>query len=596
MEDVMEQDRTRWTPDRRVTGDRLVCAAGTQPEWAAWQAYFAERDNPKPFRKLLDGDAHDPPVLWGAEGLVQPDTVQIVRRLDRLGRKSRPVNGASKSVGKQAARWLADVETESDLVGTAYQAIAWAEAMPLLAAQLDEEIWWDLLHWLVDASEQAQNGRGGELLSTQLLGGELGVVLAYWFPEFPACAQLAKPALRLISDALAEITDGEGVVHGSSFHQQAALLGCWTRARYLAKQIPKRKLRREAVEQFEWFVRQFLRFSRPDGTLVLSPVGKPAADFAPLVRAAVKFSKDEDDSIIADTILPVSKARRRAALKALLPDPSEHSEWSEVAHMQTNWTRETLALTVNYASSRLMLELRAGGRVLLSGEAHPELKINDTELTPTGGWHEICWTSDDDADYLELEIEFEQKWKLQRQIVLVHDDDVVFSADAVLGTKPAKIELATQWPLASRVSMVEARETNEASLKYDGKRIGHVLPIGLPEWRHVTRTGSLSVGGRQVSAAPQACALYAPIFWDLSTERIRKKLTWRLLTVAQDLEICPDHVALGYRVQIGDEQWVIYRSLAPTVNRTVLGHNLGTEFMAGRFDEDGEVEELIEIE
>ena len=90
--------------------------------------------------------------------------------------------------------------------------------------------------------------------------------------------------------------------------------------------------------------------------------------------------------------------------------------------------------------------------------------------------------------------------------------------------------------------------------------------------------------------------LYAPLFVDLSARRWVEKRTWRQLTVAERLQIQPSEVAVGYRVQLGRKQWLIYRSLAESANRTLLGQNLSQEFVAARFDSDGFLKELIEIE
>ncbi len=46
----------------------------------------------------------------------------------------------------------------------------------------------------------------------------------------------------------------------------------------------------------------------------------------------------------------------------------------------------------------------------------------------------------------------------------------------------------------------------------------------------------------------------------------------------------------------GGHQWLIYRALASKGNRTLLGHNLVSETLVGRFRRDGEVESLVEIE
>ncbi|MHB8902693.1 MAG: hypothetical protein ACYC6Y_28370, partial [Thermoguttaceae bacterium] len=89
---------------------------------------------------------------------------------------------------------------------------------------------------------------------------------------------------------------------------------------------------------------------------------------------------------------------------------------------------------------------------------------------------------------------------------------------------------------------------------------------------------------------------FAPLFLDLNARRMRRPGTWRRLTVAQSLEIVPANVAAGYRVMVGGQQWLIYRSLAAAANRTLLGHNLATEMLVARFDKAGEVQPLIEIE
>ena len=63
-----------------------------------------------------------------------------------------------------------------------------------------------------------------------------------------------------------------------------------------------------------------------------------------------------------------------------------------------------------------------------------------------------------------------------------------------------------------------------------------------------------------------------------------ERRTWRQLTVAEHLLPQPREVAVGYRVQLGYDQWLIYRSLAPRGSRSVLGQNVADEFVAARFD------------
>ena len=125
-----------------------------------------------------------------------------------------------------------------------------------------------------------------------------------------------------------------------------------------------------------------------------------------------------------------------------------------------------------------------------------------------------------------------------------------------------------------------------------------VLPLALPEWRVDTRPGALTaVEDRlELSQSAHGSALFAPLFIDLDRRRIARPYTWRQLTVGENLAIQPADVAVGYRVQAGRQQWLVYRSLAPAGNRSLLGHNLVSGMLLARFDRQGEVQALVEIE
>ena len=53
---------------------------------------------------------------------------------------------------------------------------------------------------------------------------------------------------------------------------------------------------------------------------------------------------------------------------------------------------------------------------------------------------------------------------------------------------------------------------------------------------------------------------------------------------------------LGRRVQIGRGHWLVYRTLAPRGNRTVLGQNFSAEFVCCRLKKSGKAETIIEIQ
>ncbi len=90
--------------------------------------------------------------------------------------------------------------------------------------------------------------------------------------------------------------------------------------------------------------------------------------------------------------------------------------------------------------------------------------------------------------------------------------------------------------------------------------------------------------------------MFAPLFIDLAPRRRGKPFTWRQLTVGENRAGQGRDVAVSFRVQVGTRQWLVYRSLSANRSRSVLGQNLNSDFMAGRFDRSGEVETIVEIE
>ena len=73
-------------------------------------------------------------------------------------------------------------------------------------------------------------------------------------------------------------------------------------------------------------------------------------------------------------------------------------------------------------------------------------------------------------------------------------------------------------------------------------------------------------------------------------------LELRQLAVGENRRNLAFNVAAGFRVQIGQEQWLIYRSLDRVIPRTVLGQNLLCEYHVSQFLPTGIAKPLIEVQ
>ena len=570
--------------------------------WDEWTSHLSNRTKPIPLAKLI-AVKQALPLLWALPAEVRnsdtndlSDTKDLIARLQTLKPRKSPQAG---EIATELEQWLESVRVREVSPRFAFEALAWCHALPTLANFLPAAPWSQLVDQLVSvAVEAAKCDLATAPLPQQLLAGELPLSLAYLFPELSACKELANPAREALSLGLTELLDGEGMPHASHLQVARSLLACWTRCLYMGRTMKRNCFTKDAKTQYEWLVRQSMRLCRHDGTQVFTgdSSGDGQGEWSPtLFEAALILCEDDDDDEIADCILPGRKAP--SEVRKSLPAPGTNSEWAELAVLRRGWDRSSDQLMVSYANRELRMELNCGSQTVFSGVCNPELRVDGQLLELLQDWEEVCWHSDDDLDYLELEGRFENGWKVQRQMLLARGDRFLVLADAVLGETTAEIEHQFTLPLNSNISFTAADETREGVLR-GRKPIGAVLPLQLPEWRAERAAGSLEqvADGLRLRQNANATSLFAPLFFDLKPKRCSRQLTWRRLTVAHQLVALSSDVAVGYRIQTGKHQWVIYRSLGPNASRSVLGQHFSSEFVLGRFQKDGELKQMIEIE
>ncbi len=437
------------------------------------------------------------------------------------------------------------------------------------------------------------------------------------------------------SAEIADMLDGKGLPHATHLDQLRPLLAQWIERRERGeKQSP------EVESQYRHLVCNALRLTRRDGTQVFAE------------ESAVRDREGIDLLAAAVAATGRKPCGRRVAKNLRLPRPVKpafHSEWATVAMLRPDWSRSAPRLTVLYPGASCRVELAVGKDVLWSGEWTADLQIDGHPVLPSPGeeWVNTCWVSDADGDYLELEIGLEENLRIQRHFFLARKEGFLLMADAVLGSRRAALDYRGTLPLGRRAtfrtSCCETCKTKKTMLWGQKSPRAAVIPLALSE-RHTQESPADSVilsaaknlagveekteilrcaqnddscaqnDGIPQEILPGLCALqssdgllelrqsaegsslFAPLFFDLDRRRFDRPLIHRRLTVAESMKVQPADVAVGYRVARGRRQWLLYRSLTPPKNRTLLGHNLSSEMLIARFTPKGEVETLIEIE
>ncbi len=276
---------------------------------------------------------------------------------------------------------------------------------------------------------------------------------------------------------------------------------------------------------------------------------------------------------------------------------SIYAETVERCELRSDESQKSNFLSVTHGGRQACCELRRAGIPILNGNWNWKLSVAGADVGSKNQWTNICSEINEHAAYVELQLDLDHGFQIDRQVFLARQDGFAFLADVVTGPQAGVGEYRMRLPLAVAKCWEPATETQDGQILVGRRRVATVLPLCLPEWRSEPGGRLESTDGQLVLTMPlRGRRLQAALFIDLDSSRLRRPVTWRRLTVAESLTVVPRDVAVGYRVQVGKSQWLVYRSLAPRGNRTVLGQNVTAEFVVARFRPDGMVEKLLEIE
>lgn len=594
---------------RPVTATNLATAA--QParkiDVAAWLAAIRGLAPWLPLERIAAGKAL--PLLWGLSDLPRSERDQLTRL-----QRAVPSPRWKKELTQALGSWLDDFRSV-ELVSPvqALDALAWAYLLPALAKEDKTDLAARLLTQLISLVDQPLSGESADHTLRQLwLKLELPLVLAQFAPDTRLANSFRKGAIG----AEARLAAG---LDSLSFPKQARqqLLRPWLATLIRASELLRGSevaFSETAQERCERLGRNALRLARPDGGSTLQTAAGTNSDREFLTAAVLALP-----GLYPLAKLALGKPARDAKLpKGLLAAP-QYSPSSSFAILRNRWTAPATQTAVDFSGPHPWLDLSCGNQSLLHGPWNATLRVNDQPLSPLGGWTEVCWHSDADCDYLEIEQKLSGGWLLQRHLLLVRRDDALLLADSLLtenklppqdflasaATAP-RLEYSGSLSLAPGISFAPQAATREGYLgsalskrKDANAPLALVLPLALPEWRKQPCPGELTGNDHSLtySLRVQGRNLFAPLWLDLNPGRFHKaEATWRQLTIGEALAIQPREVAVGYRVQVHYTQWLLYRSLAWRGNRTVLGKNFATDFACCRFHPNGETDEILEVQ
>jgi hypothetical protein len=481
----------------------------------------------------------------------------------------------------------------------------WAAAMPALSRQLDESRWWRLLSSLQTLHDSITQRGHADSPAHLMLAGELGLTLAWRLNPLLSCARLQLSSIDAVMRWCAQEDESiPGAIAG--FTDTRLVLASLIRSRHLIAKTSQRRLRAKDSHAGETLATWVAAMTTHKGGTAFSAANRKDVrdDLLPdgLLVHAEEFAS-EGLTPAFSAALGATQTGGRLVWQVDLPETLHHDPRAKTAVMFPDWDVRRGRTHLDYSRDDVRFELFAGRAEVIAGDWQTLIEVDREEQRSNGDWEEVCEYSDDDVHYLEIEQSWTGGIVLQRQIMLLRDDRCLLLADAVLPESgpeetPRAVKYSSRLPLLGSIEVESEQETREVYLG-DVRRRALALPLSASEWQIAPTAATLKTTDDHhlLLAAESRGRLYAPLWFDFQQRRFKRSRTWRQLTVTDQLRIVRADEAVGYRIQIGSEQWSVYRSLADDRCRSVLGKHLIADFFCSRFDPgDGSHDELLTVD
>jgi len=295
---------------------------------------------------------------------------------------------------------------------------------------------------------------------------------------------------------------------------------------------------------------------------------------------------------------PHSRSRRRSVPHLKPSFQTDNGKW---AMLRSRWIDAADACLVQHDSPDVRLRCQSDKSPLLCGKWEIQIESEGQHLALRDEWEAVCWHSDRDGDYLELQQKLSDDFTLERQLFLSRRDHFLYAAEVVHAPDNREITVRSKLPLNGSLNAQQDRYTREWQLKRKNKTVVRLFPLAFDQEIVHKTEGTLSASGEEEPSFTMERttrgSLFLPLVVDWHPYHQAAPAEWRKLTVTQSQQVCPPSIAGGYRLRMAEQHLLVFRSLVkPYSPRAVLGHHTMHESLIAKFDADGDVEPLLIVE
>ena len=440
--------------------------------------------------------------------------------------------------------------------------------------------------------------------------GEIPFVGGLVFHEVASAANLVKSGRKIMTKELSDKSDTDGTPHADIVPRLSLWLAPFIRATMVADRREGTLWNDEQRQLLTNVVDRAILLCRPDGRAALT--NGLSLDPLPVLSAAAELFGlglvGSTGAYLQAIQRAVAGKPQRRSKPEIATMPSNQSDWARFALLRSDWSVDADSVAITHHQPLPQLDVTALGRSLIHGDWNLKLKIGGVPVELAEEWSCVCWQSDPDADFIELQMAGPGKLRVERLVMLSRKERFLFVADSISGVPlagPRHGESTRQRiEYESGLSLCEGMTGSCEGTTREGRITGHrlkarIFPLGIPQDRVNSTPHELSIAGHQVvlKHVAEGEGLFAPLVFVWHPERTRVEATWRTLTVTENGHVVGRDTAVGYRLKLGDYQLMISRSLKKSgYARACLGHHTFNETVVASFSASGEVEPILMVE
>ena len=543
-------------------------------------------------------------LRWSADPVVDAMTIEAIDELGHLStRKGRQQNELFSGM---IEAWL-DRQPRSGIPSLLDQSLA---CLVLLerAARLSDGVLVRLWRFVEEHTGQVSNSFGthhpavGELLTMEMQLLRLVATSA-----LPLKKSDVEPVVTTVGQFLGTFTDVEGNPVAAIHASLGAGLACLARLVDLFGRLDLKLVDKTDQLRMESLASRAVVLFPVDCTWVSSRTPHESLDWMRRVTQTFHLSKAEPtirqlkvwkttslDSVPSDAASPPKKRSRPLLKKKQLV--SHQSDASKYALLFGDWRDSRDRCVVRFAEPVPSVELSVLEQTLVSGDWCASVSVAGQTWTE-GEWSCCCWYSDPESDFCELKWEPTAGVTVYRQLLWSRVHRFLLVADEVRAPGQSDLSIESRLPLTAGWKALADGRTREWQLQ-QSQSVARVFPIFTAQERVHNTDGVLRCDGHSIMTRNAAArdAVYSAFVIDWDAERRNAPAHWGPLSIAEDGQRVPLHLACAARWRVADQLWMVFHQFEKGDSaRSALGLHTHYETVVAHV-KDGKYQSLVEVE